>query len=263
MLAEPTGLQAEAFRMLRTNLEFAALGKDVRTIMITSGVEQEGKSTTVANLAVALARSGQQVILADLDLRRPFVERFFDLDDRPGVTQVAVGHATVDEALAPVALSTPEAVMASLASGRASASRVHANGKGRVNGKTHHTGSLHVLAAGPIPPDPGEFVGTDRLTEVLEELRERADVVLIDAPPLFHVGDGLVLSGKVDGVIVVTRMEVLRRAMVTELQRLLATMPAEKLGFVVTGAESEESYGSYGYYYYRPYDRRQKHALRS
>jgi succinoglycan biosynthesis transport protein ExoP len=260
MLAEPTGIQAEAFRMLRTNLEFSALGKDVKTVMVTSGVEQEGKSTTVANLAVALARAGQHVILVDLDLRRPFVDRFFDIEHNAGLTQVAIGHATLDEALETVALSTPESLIASLGSRRASTSR---NGNGNGNGHAVG-GTLEVLASGPIPPDPGEFVGTERLSEILGELRERADIVLVDAPPLFHVGDGLVISGKVDAIVVVTRIDVVRRAMVNELRRLLETMPALKLGFVVTGAEAEESYGAYGYgvNYYRPYDRRQKEALR-
>jgi len=257
MLAEPTGIQAEAFRMLRTNLEFSALGKDVKTVMVTSSVEQEGKSTTIANLGVALARAGQHVVLVDLDLRRPFIDRFFDLQHNAGLTQVAIGHATLDEALATVPLSTPESLIASLGSGRASTTR--SNGNGHSGG-----GKLEVLASGPIPPDPGEFVGTDRLSEILHDLRERADIVLVDAPPLFHVGDGLVLSGKVDAMIVVTRIDVVRRAMVNELSRLLRTMPALKLGFVVTGAEGEESYGTYGYAgnYYRPYDRRNKEALR-
>jgi polysaccharide biosynthesis transport protein len=232
MLGEPKGVQAEAFRVLRTNVEFAALGKDVHTVMVTSAIEKEGKSTTIANLAVALARAGQRVVLVDLDLRRPFVERFFGLSDLAGVTQVAIGHVSLDEALVPVSLTDGHAVELP-------------------------AGSLHVLPSGPIPPDPGEFVGTARLTEILEELRDRADVVLIDAPPLFHVGDGLVLSAKVDAVVVVTRMEVVRRPMLAELKRLLDTMPATKLGFVVTGAEAEESYGyGYGgYYYHRPYER--------
>src|SRR5205823_2019510 len=132
-----------------------------------SGLEQEGKSTTIANLAVALARAGQRVVLVDLDLRRPFVDRFFDLDDRPGLTQVAIGHATLEEALAPVPLSTTESYIPLVSGGRASLERA-------ANGNGQHHGSLAVLASGPIPPDPGEFVGTDRLTEILEQLREDA-----------------------------------------------------------------------------------------
>ena len=98
MLADPHGPQAETFRMLRTNLEFVALDRDVGTLMVTSAVEEEGKSTTIANLAVALARAGRRVALVDLDLRRPFLGRFFDLSG-PGITQVARGRATLDEAL--------------------------------------------------------------------------------------------------------------------------------------------------------------------
>ncbi len=262
MLSEPTGIQAEAFRMLRTNIEFAALGKDVETIMVTSALEKEGKSTTIANLAIAMARAGQRVILVDLDLRRPFIDRFFNLREHAGITQVAIGHVGLDEALAsiplsPTAYASTELTTVVTTNGQV---KITPNGNGRAS-----AGSLKVLASGPIPPDPGEFVGTARLTEILEQLRDRADIVLIDAPPLFHVGDGLVLSAKVDAIVAVTRMEAVRRPMVTELKRLLDTMPAAKLGFVVTGAEAEEAYGAGygGYYYYRPYERRESGALRS
>jgi Mrp family chromosome partitioning ATPase/capsular polysaccharide biosynthesis protein len=255
MLDDPTGLQAEAFRMFRTNVEFASLGRDIQTVMVTSAVEREGKSTTMANLAVALARAGQRVVLVDLDLRRPFVDKFFDLTGRAGITNIAVGHLTVDEALVPMELpATPgrngSVGVALTASGQV---KILANGNG--SGPKLRAGSLSVLPTGPIPPDPGEFVGTAQLTAILEQLRGLADIVLIDAPPLFHVGDGLTLSAKVDAVIVVTRMEVLRKPMLGELRRLLEAMPANKLGFVVTGAESEDAYGyGHGGYYYRAYE---------
>jgi len=216
--------------------------------MVTSATEQEGKSTTIANLAVAMARAGRHVVLVDLDLRRPFIDRFFDLGGRPGLTQVALGVAQLGEAIVRIPIGGSD----SLAS---------MGGNGNGNGhKRAQAGALDVLPSGPIPPDPGEFVGTARLTEILEHLRAHADVVLIDAPPLFHVGDGLTLSSKVDAVLVVTRMEVMRRPMLNELGRLLDTMPAHKLGFVVTGAESEEGYeyGYGGYYYKRTYGPREK-----
>lgn len=238
MQAKPGGVHAEAFRMLRTNLDFATLDRDVGSIMVTSAVQQEGKSTTIANLAVALARAGQRVILVDLDLRRPYLDKFFDLRGRPGVTQVALGKAPLAESLVRVPLAPVEP---------------------GVNGNTP-LGALAVLGSGPIPPDPGEFVASARLSEVLLELRELSDVLLIDAPPLLQVGDALTLSAKVDAAIIVTRLDVLRRPMVDEVHRLAASMPAARLGFVVTGAESEDPYGygyGYGYgYEYRPYERK-------
>src|SRR5258707_1354369 len=155
MLAEPSGVQAEAFRMLRTNLEFASLGKTAKVVMITSAGEQEGKSTTIANLAVALARSGRHVVLVDLDLRRPYLNRFFQLTG-PGITQVALGQVSLDDALETVAITEPSP-------GRPY-TKPHANGNGNGAAKDVR-GMLEVLPSGPIPPDPGEFVATHALTE--------------------------------------------------------------------------------------------------
>ena len=107
MREDPTSVPAEAFRMLRTNLDFVTLDLEARSLMVTSAVEQEGKSTTVANLGIALARAGQRVVLVDLDLRRPLLNKLFGLTG-PGVTQVALGHASLDQALALVAITDPE-----------------------------------------------------------------------------------------------------------------------------------------------------------
>src|SRR5205823_13627098 len=105
-LDEPGSVHAETFRMLRTNLDFLLLNREIQTIMVTSAVEQEGKSTTIANLGVALARAGKRVVLVDLDLRRPFLDRFFDIDG-PGVTQVALGHVELEAALQKIAIADP------------------------------------------------------------------------------------------------------------------------------------------------------------
>jgi Mrp family chromosome partitioning ATPase/LPS O-antigen subunit length determinant protein (WzzB/FepE family) len=246
MLEEPSGLHAEAFRVLRTNIEFSVLDSSVRTVMITSAVEQEGKSTTIANLAVALARGGQSVALVDLDLRRPYVDRFFDVGERPGITQVALGRATLEEALVPIPIASIKP-SAALRPRYEMSSNGHSNGNGNGVG-----GRLYVVGSGPIPPDPGEFVASHALTSILLQLQEVAEVILIDAPPLLRVGDAMVLSAKVDALLLATRMEKVRRPMLTDIHRMLDTSPARVLGFVVTGAEAEEGYGygfGYGYGY--------------
>jgi receptor protein-tyrosine kinase len=242
MLDAPSGTHAEAFRVLRTNLDFVNLERAAKTVLVTSAVEAEGKSTTAANLAVALSRSGRRAVLVDLDLRRPLVDRFFDLGDAPGLTQVALGHATLGQALVPISLPRPEAATNGARNGRAAAS---GNGHGQV------ACVLEVLRSGPVPPDPGEFVATQALSEILAELRDRADVVVVDAPPLLHLGDSITLSAKVDALLLVARLNILRRPMLNELHRVLDACPAQKLGFVLTGANLEEGYGYGGYGYYR------------
>jgi Mrp family chromosome partitioning ATPase len=116
------------------------------------------------------------------------------------------------------------------------------NGQGRVDGV------LEVLASGPVPPDAGEFVGTKALATILERLSERFDFVLIDAPPLLHVGDAMTLSSRIDALLLVTRLDVIRRPMLAEMRRLLQACPSSSLGFVLTDAHLEETYGYAGYY---------------
>jgi polysaccharide biosynthesis transport protein len=257
MLEEPSSLHSESFRVLRTNVEFSVIDSSVRTIMITSAVEQEGKSTTIANLAVALARGGQTVALVDLDLRRPYMNKFFDLGGAPGITQVALGKATLDEALVDIPIAPMRPRLGSSVPYELGATNGHSEGNGNGNGNGRG-GHLLVLGSGPIPPDPGEFVSSHALTSVLLQLQEKAEVILVDAPPLLRVGDAMVLSAKVDALLLATRMEKVRRPMLTEIHRMIETSPARVLGFVVTGAEAEEGYGyggygyGYGYGYYLP-----------
>src|SRR5919201_2093567 len=104
MLEEPASPRAEAFRMVRANLDFVTLDRDVRTIMVTSALQQEGRSTTIANVAIALARAGKHVVLVDLDLRRPALGRVFGVNG-PGLTQVVLGHVPIEEALTPIELT--------------------------------------------------------------------------------------------------------------------------------------------------------------
>ncbi len=221
MVATPHHASAEAFRQLRTSLAFANLKRRARTIVVTSATEDEGKSTTVANLAVALARAGQRVVLVDLDLRRPTLDRAFAVERSPGLTDVVLEHATLAEALVPVPIDS---------------------------GRAGRRASLELLPAGTVPLDPGELVASDELADLLAKLRERADLVLVDTPPLLQVGDAMTVSAKVDALVVVTRLNELRRPSLAGLKRLLDAAPAAKLGFVVTGAgaETDYAYGGYG-----------------
>jgi Mrp family chromosome partitioning ATPase len=240
MLADPRDLGAEAFRMLRTNFDFVRLGRDVKTIMFTSSVASEGKSTTVANLAVALATAGRRVALVDLDLRRPYLWRFFDLGGVPGITQVALGEVP----LAAAARSVPlPRVFLPYPPGS-----TNGNGTGDGNGGGTHRGGLFVFGTGPVPPNVGEFVGSKVVAAIIKSIRDSVDVVLIDAPPLLQVGDAQALSRSVDGIVVITRIGVVRRPMLVELRRTLDLSSARVLGFIATGAEHEDKY-EYGYGY--------------
>jgi polysaccharide biosynthesis transport protein len=249
MVVQPKHNAAEAFRLLRTNLEFVRLSAgDVRTILVTSGLEKEGKSTTAANLAVAEARAGRRVALVDLDLRRPYIDRFFRLGAVEGITDVALGRVELADALQRIDLHIgapePGAVLPSLLNG----SRT----------PVAEAGVLDVLVSGPLPPDPGEFAASYRLAEILADLRKLYDTVIVDTPPVLWVGDALTLSSQADGIIVITRMKSLRRPTIRELRRILDLAPARKLGYVITGPVSNErgvysnkdgySYG-YGYGY--------------
>lgn len=241
MLAEPTSSAAEPFRVLRTNLEFVSLERSSSTVMITSAVQAEGKSTTAANLAIALARSGRRVVLVDLDLRRPTLDRLFGASGRPGLTSVTLGHVELEDAL----LNVP------LDNGRAP----HQTEDGDIERLSLAGGRLEVLPTGPLPPDAGGFIGSAAMTDVLSALRRRADIVLIDTPPVLPVGDAMTLSTKVDGIVVVARLGVLTRPMLAEFRRLLDASPAAKLGFVLSQSEVEDGaspygkdpYGRYGY----------------
>ena len=238
MLDGPETIYAEPFRILRTNLDLTALDHSPRTIMVTSAVEGEGKSTTVANLAVAVARAGREVILVDLDFRHPYLGTFFPDAGPYGLTDVALGQVPLGEALVPVILDE----------GRATALDSSGARQASSNGSGGQHAALRVLLAGTLPPNPGEFIDSVAVERVLADLSARADIVLIDSAPMLGIGDALTLASKVDALILVTRLNVLRRPMLRELERALAHCQAKPLGLVVTDTTAADTYGyAYGY----------------
>jgi capsular exopolysaccharide synthesis family protein len=225
MLSEEGGPDAEAYRKLRLAVDFANVGHAARTILVTSAVEQEGKSTTVANLALAYASTGRRVALVDLDLRRPAIGRFFGLDgSSPGATDVALGSAALTDAIVEF--------------------HVGSVGSTDVSGGS----TLFVLPAGSMPPHPAEFLESEPVRAMIAEVADTVDVVLVDSPPMLPVSDAQVLGRFLDGVIVVVQSSLARRPALGELRRLLGQMDASTLGFALTAAEGEDGeVVGYGY----------------
>ena len=247
LLADPHGIHSEAYKKLRVSLDFANLDPQAQMILVTSAVAQEGKSTTAANLAVAMAASGKNVILIDLDLRAPYLDRFFGLTGRPGVTDVVLGNATLDEALVPVVVpGAPDP-------------------GARRNGHGHTpSGSLlHVLIAGEPPSDPSTLLSSKALATLLSDLRERAELIVIDTPPVLPVADTMALTPQADAYMVVSKLDLVRRPMLHEMRRELNTARAIGLGVVVTDAEAESGYGYGGAYGYGGYGAQPDSATRT
>ena len=220
------GAVGEALRHLRTNLMFADPDNPPRTVLVTSPQPSEGKSTTSALLARALAMRGERVLLIDADLRRPMVGTIFGVTSGIGLTQALSGSVPLDEAI--VETDTP---------------------------------GLNVLPAGRIPHNPSEILGSARFAELLTELAATY-LVIIDAPPLLPVTDGLILSRRVDGLLLVTLMGKGRREHLDRALQLLAGVHARVFGIVLNGIPQGRSAGVYGYETYGGYEANSRRTFR-
>lgn len=190
---------AEAYRTLRTSLRYLDPDNPVRTLLVTSPDDGDGKTTTAANLAMALSQDGQRVVLVDADLRKAGLSKLLAAADGIGLSDVITGAITVDAAL------------------------------------QDHRG-MALLPAGQLPPNPSEMLGSERMTAVLAQLAELADVVIIDAPPVLPVTDAVVLSAAVDGAALVVRHARTERGHAAEASRRLTAVGAHLVGFVFNGA---------------------------
>ena len=212
---DPKNPAAEAYRVIRIGIQFAQAGKELKTIALTSCTPNEGKSTTIANLAVVLTQAGKSVLLIDCDMRNPTVHKNFNLSNKVGLSScISMGTAVAD------------AVQATDIEG------------------------LDALTAGVIPPNPSELLGSERMKNILQRAKEEYDYVLIDTPPVLPVTDSLVLGSMVDGLILVIDSGEIKVEMAREVKKQLVHAGANILGVVLNKVRSEHHGYGYGYYYY-------------
>ena len=236
VIAQPFSPVAEAFRVLCTNVRFSSVGKPLRTFLVTSPGPLEGKSITIANLAVAMAKAGLRVVAVDADLRRPRLSQLFSLDPREQITGERSRWG-----LSGVLL------------------------EGRTDGMLHpaQVEGLRVLPSGELPPNPAEMVGSQRMQKLLHELAQGVDAVLVDSPPVLPVADAMALAQAVDGVLLVLEAGKTRRQAARHAVQSLHQVGASLVGVVLNAVPTHR--GSYYYYYHEYYgDRkgRRKHRRR-
>jgi len=210
-LRDPRAPAAEAYRTLRTNIQFSSLDKPLRTLLATSTAPDEGKSTTLANLAVTMAQAEQRVILVDCDLRRPSLHTLFDIPNEAGLTSMILAQED-----APIPLQE---------SGVA---------------------GLSLLTSGPLPPRPADILGSRRMEAVIARLRDEADIVLFDTPPVVVVTDAAVLAAKMDGVLLIFQAGRTSRERGRQARQILEKVKAHIVGVVLNNAQVEQGYGYYG-----------------
>jgi capsular exopolysaccharide synthesis family protein len=213
VVQDPRSAIAEAFRTLRTNIQFKGLDKSLRTLLVTSSAAQEGKSTVVANLAVSLAQTGAAVVAVDCDLRSPSLHRIFALPNDRGLTSLMLSS----------------------------------DGRVRDFLQRSEAGGVDVLTSGPLPPNPAELLGSKRMEGVVQELREQADYVIFDTPAVLSVTDAAVLATRVDGSMLVLSAGKARRESAKKAKRTMEELSASFLGVIVNNVKAERESQS-GYY---------------
>jgi polysaccharide biosynthesis transport protein len=213
-LVYPRSSVAESFRALRTNLEFTGIDAPIATILVTSPLPREGKTTVATNLAVAFAQAGHRTVLVDADLRRPEVHKFFALDNRRGLTSILRSD---DVSIADVALGTEDA-------------------------------NLRIVTSGPPPPNPAELLASTRMTVILERLKRSAEVVIIDSPPVNLVTDAAILIRHVDGAVLVVDAGHTSRSAAARAAESLTRVGGRVLGSAMNRGAAANASGVYGYY---------------
>ena len=215
---EPKSPVSEAYRTFRTNIQFARFEQPPKTLLITSAGPGEGKSTTVANLAITMAQMGTKTLLVDADLRRPVLHSIFKYRKSIGLTNILLGDNHFDETIHELPVS-----------------------------------NLSLLCCGTLPPNPSELLGSQAMRNLLDTLREEYEVILFDSPPVLAVTDAAVLSAQTDGVILVISSGETTINAENRAKTLLNNVRAQILGAVLNNVKLAGRYGSYYHYYYYHY----------
>ena len=225
---KPRSPISEAYRTVRTNVEFSSIDDDVRRILITSSGPGEGKSTTAANLAVAFAQAGKKTLLIDGDLRKPTVFKLFNVSNRVGLSNVIVDGVKIFD---------PKSV--------------EVDGLGLSDIIRPYNDKLDILTSGTIPPNPSEILGSKKMRVFMDMLSSKYDMVIVDAPPVNAVTDAQLLSTMVDGVLFVVASEITHMDGARRAKDLLQQVNAKILGVVLTRLKmGKNKYGYNGYYSY-------------
>jgi len=214
---KPKSPISEAYRVLRTNIQFSSVDKPLKVIAITSSGPNEGKSTTISNLAITFAQSGSKVLIVDADLRKPTIHKLYDFRNQLGLVNI---------------LAKKEALGICI----------------------HDTlvDNLYVLTSGPIPPNPSELLQSESMKKFLDEVTEIFDIVLIDTPPVGSVTDAAILSSMVDGIILVAASGQVKIDEIKRSKELLEKVNANIIGVVLNKLD-KNAQGNYYYYYYYYY----------
>ncbi|MBI9014123.1 MAG: CpsD/CapB family tyrosine-protein kinase [Clostridiales bacterium] len=208
---DPKSPISEAYRTLRTNIQFSSVDKPIQTLVVTSSGATEGKSTTASNIAASFTQMGKSVVLVDADLRRPRLAKMFDLSNREGLSSVLYQKEDVFKQIR------------------------------KVEG-------MHVLPSGPIPPNPAEMLSSDRMKNVVDSLKAAYDYVIIDSPPVSYVTDGAILSSICDGTLLVVAAGQTDQRMAIAAKEQLDKVSANILGVVLTKIPTKGR-GYYKYHY--------------
>lgn len=215
VLNNPKSPVTEAYRSIRTNLNFMSPDKPLKTLVITSSAAAEGKSLTLVNLALSIAQNGKKVIIIDADLRKPMQQKFFEMTNFNGLSSILTGEIGFDEAL-----------------------------------RETNVEGVSLISTGVIPPNPAELLGSRKMEEILKRAHEEADMVLIDTPPVIAVTDASILASKVDGVILVVASHQTHDQILVKSREILERAQANIVGVVLNKYPVHHENQYYHYYYY-------------